>query len=218
VAQPGAVGQDHARLTAPGPIVLCRACGGQRRAGVAIRCTNTATRRCPSYSRAILAERTRFLTMSNSQRYAARSLRFSGAGRRPFPFSCSLAGEGDGAPGGAGRLGERPADRGAVRHAPWRRRVHPNDVGVRRLPALHRGASAGPRPPAPAAPPPMSLGPRMILGASTYLFMICSFALRQARKRAPRAARSCDGDLVRSAIRRRVLRTRPCFAPDAEPP
>ena len=57
------------------------------------------------------------------------------------PFSCSLAGEGDEAPGGAGRLGERPADRGAVRHAPWRRRVHPNDVGVRRLPALHRGAA-----------------------------------------------------------------------------
>ena len=75
--------------------------------------------------------------------------RFSGAGRALSPFSVSLADEGYGAPGGAGRLGERPADRGAVRHAPWRRRVHPNDVGVRRLPALHRGASAGPRSPAP---------------------------------------------------------------------
>ena len=40
-------------------------------------------------------------------------------------------------------VSERPADRGAVRHAPWRRRVHPNDVGVRRLPALHRDAFGG---------------------------------------------------------------------------
>ncbi len=42
-----------------------------------------------------------------SQRYAARSLGFSGAGRRPFPFSFSLADEGNGAPGGAGCVGER---------------------------------------------------------------------------------------------------------------
>jgi len=55
------------------------------------------------------------ITMSNSQRFAARALEFSGAGRRPFPFSFSLADEGNGAPGGAGRFAR----------APWRAMTRP---------------------------------------------------------------------------------------------
>src|SRR6266511_2585530 len=63
----------------------------------------TATKGFSSFSRS-----SSFPVVLTQQRYAARGLRFSGAGRRPFPFSFSLADEGNGAPGGAGVLARHP--------------------------------------------------------------------------------------------------------------
>ena len=110
--------------------------------------------------------------------------------------------------------GNARTDRGAVRHAPWRRRVHPNDVGVRRPPALHRGAAGRATFSRADSAARRCLGPRVILGASTYLFMICSFPL-QVKCRTQPSSQAClqGSDLVRSAIRRRVLRTRPLLRP-----
>ena len=79
---------------------------------------------------------------------------FFGRPGAPFPlFPAPSRHEGHGAPGGAGCLGEHPADlaRSAARRS--LRRAHPNDVGVRRLPALHlrrlRRGHVLPRRPAP---------------------------------------------------------------------
>ena len=58
-----------------------------------------------------------------------------------------------------------------------RGRAHPNDVGVRRLPALHLRRSRRdhvlPAPVRVAADPPGDL--QEFLGESAYMFMICSF-------------------------------------------
>jgi hypothetical protein len=120
----------------------------------------------------------RRIYLSNSQRYAARGRMISGAGHRPFPFSSSLADEGDGAPGGAGRVGL---------NAPWRtpprsaqRRCGgafaPSDVGGRRLPALQlRRFGWDHVLPIPAASLPIRSGPEEpVLGRDGYLFMLCS--------------------------------------------
>ncbi len=45
-------------------------------------------------------------------------LEFSGAGLALFPFSFSLADEGNGAPGGAGVLGDTPTGLARARRAP----------------------------------------------------------------------------------------------------
>jgi hypothetical protein len=73
----------------------------------------------------------------------------SGCRACPFPFFHLPRDEGHGAPGGAGRPARAPcgskarsrASRramDAIRRAPCEGARHPSDVGVRRLPALHR--------------------------------------------------------------------------------
>ena len=116
--------------------------------------------------------------LSNSQRYAARGLLISGRRASPFPFSSSLAREGDGAPGGAGRVGlERAlADPAEVRPAPLRRRLAPSDVGGRRLPALQPQLFGGTTFfPCPAASLPIRARPSCDPRRTASLFMICSF-------------------------------------------
>jgi hypothetical protein len=75
----------------------------------------------------------------HSQRHAARRLHFSGCRARPFPFFRLPRNEGmerREAPGTSDVGALRTMTRSAARLA---RHAHPNDVGVRLLPALHRG-------------------------------------------------------------------------------
>ena len=80
--------------------------------------------------------------LSNSQRYAARPLAFAGAGRRPFPSSFSLAGEGHGAPGrrrGPGAAGPLADWQGPPLRR-WQGGACPQVEGGGARPALHPGA------------------------------------------------------------------------------
>src|SRR5262249_49078908 len=109
--------------------------------------------------------------------YAARSLLFFGRRASPFslpsPLRASVV-ERREAPGARRRT---LADHDAVRRAPLRRRAHPSDAGVRRLPALHRGAQGGTTffPPPVGAAADFACGPAHgSTGKPAVLFTICS--------------------------------------------
>ena len=84
-----------------------------------------------------------FVKQPRSQRYAARPLQVSGVRACPFPFSVSLMTrdmERREAPGTNDAGAQRTMTRSAACLA---RHAHPNDAGVRRLPALHQGRANG---------------------------------------------------------------------------
>jgi hypothetical protein len=121
--------------------------------------TRGSARRAPRFSRP--GRGIAHIHLSNSPKPTLRrpGTCISGAGRRPFPVSFSLAGEGHGAPGGAGRLGEAPWRTDKVRPAPLTRRRMP--LKLQRGRRLHGAPSwrflfREPHAPAPAFAPKLA--------------------------------------------------------------
>src|SRR5712691_1971547 len=143
------------------------------------------------------------------QRSAARALRFSGAGRRPFPFFLLPRTQGKWSAGRRRvRCDPHPGEPCEGPPRALRGRAHPSDVGVRRLPALHlRRCGRGHVLPSPAAP--LRPGFRRSDGASSArrqaVFMICSLGM-MSRGRATKSTaerRGVQGQRGSSSIRRR---------------